>query len=129
MVEEAAPSVTQALAEYAAGTTYEALPPGVVVAVKHLILDSLGTVLAAGTMGDGCHELVDMALACGGEPHSTMLGFGKKGPAPLVALVNGGLVHSLNYDAGGPGHLGVVALVAPLAAAELAGGVRGKELI
>jgi 2-methylcitrate dehydratase PrpD len=129
MVGVTAPGITQALAEYAAGTTYESLPPDVVVAVKHLILDSLGTALAAGTMGDGCRELVDMAVSCGGEPHSTLLGFGKKGPAPMVALVNGGLVHALNYDAGGPGHLGVVALVAPLAAAEYTGGISGKELI
>jgi 2-methylcitrate dehydratase PrpD len=123
------PAITQALAEYAASTTYESLPPGVVSAVKHLIIDSLGTALAAGTLSDGCRELVDMAASCGGEPHATMLGFAKKGPAPLAALVNGGLVHGLNYDAGGPGHLGVVALVAPLAAAEYAGGVCGQELI
>lgn len=129
MVGVATPSITQALAEYAATTTYEELPSDVVVAVKHLILDSLGTALAAGTMGEGCRELLDMAVSCGGEPQSTILGFGTKGPAPLVALVNGGLVHALNYDAGGPGHLGVVALVAPLAVAEYAGGPSGKELI
>ncbi|HZT07673.1 MAG TPA: MmgE/PrpD family protein [Chloroflexota bacterium] len=127
--QPATPGVTVALAEYAARVTFESLPSAVVIAVKRLILDSLGTALAAGTMGDGCRELVDMAVACGGRPQSTILGFDRKGPAPLVALANGGLVHALNYDAGGPGHLGVVALVAPLAAAEYVGGVSGKELI
>lgn len=123
------PATTAILSEYAAQTTFESLPRDAVLAVKHLILDSLGTALAAGTMGDGCSELKEMAVSCGGQPQSTMLGFGLKGPAPLAALINGGLVHALNYDAGGPGHLGVVALVSPLAAAEYLGGVSGKELI
>ena len=101
-------SPTQVLAEYAAGTTFGALPGDAVVAVKHMVLDSLGTALAAGTMGEGCRELIDMVVSCGGHPQSTVLGFGHKGPAPLVALANGGLVHALNYDAGGVGHQGVV---------------------
>jgi 2-methylcitrate dehydratase PrpD len=70
-----------------------------------------------------------MVVACGGHPQATILGFGHRGPAPLVALANGGLVHALNYDAGGSGHLGVVALVAPLAAGEAVGGVTGKHFI
>jgi 2-methylcitrate dehydratase PrpD len=121
--------ITETLAEYAAGTTFDALPSEAVVAVKHLVLDALGTALAATTVGEGCRELVDMVVACGGHPQATILGFGHKGPAPLVALANGGLVHALNYDAGGSGHLGVVALVAPLAAAEAVGGVTGKHFI
>jgi 2-methylcitrate dehydratase PrpD len=123
------PGPTQMLAEYTAQMEYKSLPPEVVVAVKHMVLDSLGTALAAGTLGDGCKELVDMVVSCGGRQESTILGFGHKGPAPLVALANGGLVHALNYDAGGPGHLGVVALVAPLAASEYVGGVSGKEFV
>jgi 2-methylcitrate dehydratase PrpD len=123
------PSITQRLAEYAASITFESLPNDAVVAVKHLVLDSLGTALAATTMGEGCRELVAMVVAGGGHPQATVLGFGHRGPAPLIALANGGLVHALNYDAGGSGHLGVVALVAPLAAAEMVGGVTGKQFI
>jgi 2-methylcitrate dehydratase PrpD len=122
-------STTARLAEYAATLRYDDLPAEVVLAVKRMMLDALGTALAAGTLGEGCKELVAMVAACGGQPEATILGFGHRGPAALVALANGGLVHALNYDAGGAGHLGVVALVAPLAAAEQVGGATGKDLI
>lgn len=122
---------THALAEFVSPLTYDDLPPEVVTATKRLILDSLGTALAATTLGDGCRESMAVMQKLGGPPQSTILGLGTKVAAPSAAFANGALVHALNYDAigRGVGHLGVVALVAPLAMAEARGGVSGRDFI
>ncbi|HLY64187.1 MAG TPA: MmgE/PrpD family protein, partial [Chloroflexota bacterium] len=120
--------ITRELATYLAGLTYDDLPPPVVAVLKSLLLDTLGTTLAANTLGTGCPELVDLVRGWGGAPEATLLGFGAKVPAPAAALANGGLGHALNYDAVGAGHLGCI-LAAPLAAAELAGKVSGKDFL
>lgn len=121
------------LSEFAAGLTYGRLPAEVVTTVKRILLDSLGTTLAANTLGVGCPELVGVVQRAGGAPQATLIGIGGKVPAVLAALANGGMSHALNYDdvAGprGSGHLGVTSVPAALAAAEYRGGVSGKELI
>jgi 2-methylcitrate dehydratase PrpD len=121
----AATGITARIADHLANLTYESLPPAVTATLKHLVLDTLGTTLAAGTLGEGCRELVAVARGAGGAPESTLLGFGPKVPAAQAALVNGGLAHALNYD---PGHLGLI-FPAALAAAERVGGVSGREFL
>src|SRR5712692_9973547 len=76
---------TARLAEYLAGVTYESLPPAVTTILKHIVLDTLGTTLAASTLGAGCSELVAVVRRGGGAPDSTLLGFGTKVPAPMAA--------------------------------------------
>jgi 2-methylcitrate dehydratase PrpD len=119
---------TARLAGFLAGLSYEDLPPAVTTALKHQMLDTLGTTLAASTLGEGCRELVAVVQGAGGAPESTLLGFGTKVPAAQAALANGGLAHALNYDAGGAGHLGLM-MPTPLALAERSGGVSGRELL
>ena len=51
---------TSALAEFAASLSYDDLPAKVVDVTKRMILDSLGTALAATTLGDGCKESVSV---------------------------------------------------------------------
>jgi 2-methylcitrate dehydratase PrpD len=118
-------------AAYAANVRYERLPSGVVEVLKRIVLDTLGTTLAGGTLGSGCRELVEVVRDAGGAPESTMLGFGERVPAASAALANGAMAHALNYDDvyPGGGHLGVVTLPAALAVAERQGGVSGKELL
>jgi 2-methylcitrate dehydratase PrpD len=123
--------VTRELAEFAASLTYDDLPVGAVSALKRMILDSLGTALAATTLGDGCREVTTVMRGLGGPPQSTILGSSTKVAAPNAAFANGALVHALNYDPIGAeiGHVGVVCLVAPLAAAEARGGVSGRDFL
>lgn len=119
-----------ALARFAAELTYAQLPPEVISAIKLVILDSLGTTLAANTLGTGCPEFVRVVQGMGGTPESTLLGFGEKLPAVNAALVNGAMAHALNYDNGvGGAHLGPVTLPAALAVAERDGRVTGKEFL
>src|SRR5690348_12633017 len=102
-------------AAFSSALTYEDLPDEVIVMVKHLLLDILGTTLAATTLGAGCRELVEVVRELGGSPQSTILGTNYKVSPPNAALANGGLAHALNYDPLGSetGHIGVLCLTAP----------------
>ncbi|HTE86566.1 MAG TPA: MmgE/PrpD family protein [Dehalococcoidia bacterium] len=128
MKERVAQTPTARAAAYFAGLRYEDLPPDSVSTVKAILLDTLGTALAANTLGDGCAELVSLARGAKDAREATLLGFGDRVPALTAALVNGGLAHALNYDAVGPAHLGLIPPAA-LAAAERAGGVSGRQLV
>lgn len=128
MADEAA----KALARYAATVSYDALPQEVITALKRILLDTLGTTLAATTLGVGCRELVQVVHDAGGNPEATLIGLGDRVPALSAALANGGLSHALNYDdvsPGGAGHMGVTSIPAALAACEKRGGVSGKEFL
>lgn len=98
---------------------------------KRLTLDTLGTALAATTLGPGCDALVKVASELGGPPRSAIIGSGLRVAPPNAALANGGLAHALNYDAVGTktGHTGVVCLVAPLAVAQLQRPVSGARFL
>jgi 2-methylcitrate dehydratase PrpD len=119
---------TATLAQFCATLSYERLPAEVIRAIKSVVLDSLGTTLAGTTLGEGCAEVLAVARRGGGAREATLVGFGERVPALMAALANGGVCHSLNYDASGIGHPGSV-LAAPLAAAELRGGVDGRRFI
>ena len=126
------PGLTARLAEFAAGVTYEDLPPAAVEAVKRIVLDCLGTALAGSTLGTGVRELLALVEAAGGGPEAAVIGTPIRVPAAQAALANGGLAHALNYDDFLPVagvHLGVTGLPAALALAERRGGVSGRELI
>jgi 2-methylcitrate dehydratase PrpD len=120
--------LTRALASQAAELTFADLPSATVLDIKCLILDSLGTMLAATRLGIGCDAVLEVARAQSGPPEATVLGFGDRLSTLMAALANGGLVHALNYDAVGQGHLGSL-LPGPLAIAEQRGNVSGKEFI
>jgi 2-methylcitrate dehydratase PrpD len=119
------------LANWAAQVTFESLPEDAVAVLKRIVLDTLGTTLAANTLGVGTRELVTLARAAGGSPESTIIGFGDKVPAVMAGLVNGGMAHALNFDdiGEGGGHIGVVTVPAALAAAEKKGNVSGKAFV
>ena len=122
---------TEALAAFAASLRYKDLPVEVVTAVKRMILDSLGTALAATTLGDGCKESIAVMQRLGGPEEATILGTKTRIAATGAAFANGALVHALNYDPIGAtiGHVGVICLAAPLAVAEATGGKNGRDLI
>src|SRR5438046_375132 len=95
-------NATQQLAAFSAALAYEDIPSDVIVGVKHLLLDTLGTTLAATTLGAGCREVTQVFADLGGKPESTILGDGRKVAAPHAAMINGALAHALNFDATGP---------------------------
>ena len=111
--------------------TFENLSDKVVAITKCEILDSLATALAA-TSAAGIGELLNIIQEWGGNKQSTAIASGIKCPAPDAALVNGTLIHSLDYDDGCPStlvHLGCTAVSTGFAVAERMGGVSGRDLI
>ena len=124
-------TLTRRLATFAASLSYDDLPRRCRLLAKQLTLDTLGTALAATTLGAGCREVIDVVVAMGGKPESTIIGSAVKVGAPNAALVNGALAHALNYDAIGKetGHIGVVCLTPALAAAGAQAPVSGKRFL
>ena len=79
MVIEAERDAAAVLAEYAASVTYEQLPGEVVAALRNIVLDTLGAMLAANTLGTGIREMVEVARSTAGTPESTIIGLGRPG--------------------------------------------------
>lgn len=123
-------TAAQAMVDFARGLRFEDLPPEVVEKAKLHLLDSIGIALASTKLefGRAIHETV---RAWGGTPESTLIGFGGKVPAPSAALLNGSLIHGLDFDdthLGAIIHVSTVVVAAALAVGE-AHDVTGRELI
>ncbi|ROO88274.1 2-methylcitrate dehydratase PrpD [Actinocorallia herbida] len=125
----AEPTLGRTLAEFATATRH--LPPEVETSVRQRILDVLGLCVAAHRLETSA-AIVGYVRDQGGAPQATVIGGGPdKVPAPLAALANGVLAHSLDYDDTHlPSVLHPSASVVPaaLAAAELAGAT-GAETV
>lgn len=100
--------------------SYQQIPSATLSSIKLLILDSLGTAVAASTLGDGHEQLAAFARSQAPSTDCTLLGLGGRGSILTAAFVNGALVHALNYDALGTlgGHVGLAAVPMPLALGE-----------
>lgn len=121
------------LAEHAANLEFEDIPQNAVEATKKSILDTIGSIIAAGSIGmEGCKEIVDMTVEGGGKEESAILGFGLKVPCWMAAFANGGLSHGIDYDDAldsGFIHPSVTTVPGALAMVERVGKVSGKEFI
>jgi len=85
------------LAEYCVQTRYVALSTEVVDATKKEILDLLG--VAVGGSGEpGVRELLEITADWGGKAESSVIGFGRKLPAPNAAHLNTTMAHALDFD-------------------------------
>ncbi len=89
--------LTHIAAEFVRGLALEAIPPEVVEAAKDHFLDTLGVGLAAASIS-GASELGDAVARLGSGGESTAFGRASALPAAQAALLNGTLIHSLEYD-------------------------------
>jgi 2-methylcitrate dehydratase PrpD len=85
------------LAEFAATQGYDRIPDEVAHSVRQRVLDIVGIAVAS-TELDTSAAVIDFARAQGGRPEAHAIGVAESLPAPLAALVNGTLAHSLDYD-------------------------------
>ena len=90
-------TLSQGLAQFAAGTTFEHLPAEVVRSTKERVLDTLGICLAAHAQGLG-DGVADLVSGWGGREEARLVARAGRYPAPQAALVNGTLAHSLDFD-------------------------------
>ena len=123
-------SIEHDLVRFIRRTAYEELKSAPLGTIKNQLLTVLGTTIAGSTQA-GCRTLIDFYLSQGGKQEATILVYGGRIPAQAAALVNGVMARALDFDdALAPGvHLGASTVPAALAAAELRGGVDGREFL
>ena len=111
----AATPISQALAEFAANFDYGAIPGPVRLRAKHLALDAVGIALAS-TQFDFAHRAFSALADLGGTGDGVVLGFSSRLPLRDAVLMNGILIHGLDYDdTHVPGIVHVSASSVPLA--------------
>jgi len=121
----------KALSSYVSDLSFEDLPQDVVEYCKLLIMDSLGVTLP-GSQALGCPEVVELIKSWRGALGSRILIHGTRVAPPLAALVNGMMMHALDFDDtfdASALHTFVNVLPAALATADFLGNRDGKELI
>jgi 2-methylcitrate dehydratase PrpD len=93
-----APGLTEAVAEFAANTTYKTIPTDVLHLGKKSILDGLGPALV-GAKTPTC-QVLQSYLGGIGLPleGSTVIGTGMRLPPRFAALANGTATHAHDYD-------------------------------
>uniref|UniRef100_A0A7C2K0Q9 MmgE/PrpD family protein n=1 Tax=candidate division WOR-3 bacterium TaxID=2052148 RepID=A0A7C2K0Q9_UNCW3 len=125
-------SISEAIAEYVCSITFEKLPLEAVEAAKKSFLDTLGVILAASSLGEGCRYFVELVLEGNGREESTVLGFNKRVPCVMAAFANGSMSHALDYDDvydEARVHPSAAVVPAALAISEVLGKVSGKRLL
>jgi len=105
------PTVSQSLSDYVAGYRYEAIPPAVRERAKYLMLDAIGIAYAS-THYAFAHHILSGIRSIAGSGASGLIGLTDKLPLRDAVLMNGALVHGLDYD---DTHVG--AIVHPTASA------------
>jgi 2-methylcitrate dehydratase PrpD len=131
-VVKAPASLSARVASYVAETTYDQLSPAVVSATKAALLDALGVMLAATSLGEGSRPFTDLVVDGGGTPNCTLLGSRTKAPPAGAAFANGALAHALDFEDAHDAaaiHPNAAAIPAALALAEASGPVSGRSLI
>jgi 2-methylcitrate dehydratase PrpD len=130
-VAAAQPSaISEQLADFTAGLSLRAVPPEVIVRAKHLLLDALGCAFAAREEAFAIRIAASIAKLAGEGPRG-VVGMAHRLPLRDAAVVNGMLMHGLDYDdthAAGVLHLTVSTFPAALATAAQTG-ASGAELL
>jgi 2-methylcitrate dehydratase PrpD len=119
------------VAAHVARTRFEDLSAGVVAATKRSLLDAVGVIIAASTLGEGSQAFAEVARAAAGAPTSMILGHGFRASAADAALANGAAAHALDFEDAhdqAPVHPSAQTVPAALALAE-ARGASGRALL
>ncbi len=115
------PGAARRIVRFAAGLRLAEIPAPVVAAAKLHFLDAIGVGLAASTVPLAASWADGARRIGGGDGPASVLGRTGGLPATTAALVNGALIHSLEYDdthIGSVVHGGSVAAPTALAVAE-----------
>jgi 2-methylcitrate dehydratase PrpD len=123
-------STEQAFADFVCTLQAGDVPAEAQRIVRQVMLAATGAAVA-GAGEDGIAPLRELLLERGGAAQATSFVFGDRLPASAAAQLNGTMCRALDYcDAMAPGiHIGSSLIPAALAAAELAGGCSGPQLL
>src|SRR4029077_11935166 len=95
--EAQAELVSETLAAFAQDLTPEAIPAEVRERAKHLILDATGIALAS-CRYDFAHKAATAIYGLSGEGRVPVIGLPLRLPPRNAALLNGQMVHGLDFD-------------------------------
>jgi 2-methylcitrate dehydratase PrpD len=126
-----ASGLSRSIAAHVARTRFADLPAGEVAAAKRSLLDAIGVIVAASTLGEGSDAFAEVARAAAGAPTSTVLGHGFRASVADAALANGAAAHALDFEDAhdqAPVHPCAQTVPAALALAE-ARGACGRDLV
>jgi 2-methylcitrate dehydratase PrpD len=122
--------VAEELARFAGGFLAERIPVAVTARAKHLILDAVGIAFASTTY-DFAHRAMTAIAGLGGSGDAAVIGMPARLPLRDAALINGILVHGLDFDDTHSG--GVIHTTASVLPTVLAVGARqhasGREML
>jgi 2-methylcitrate dehydratase PrpD len=122
--------ISEQLADFAAGLSLRGVPGAVSLRARHLLLDAIGCAFAARAEPFARGIAASVARLAGGGPRG-VIGMHYRLPLRDAALVNGMLIHGLDYDdthAAGVVHLTASTFPAGLAAAAQFG-ASGAQLL
>jgi len=98
---------TERLARFIVEHQFSDLPDEVVETAKNTIIDTLGCCVAGYTVAkEECTWIVDLVKDLGGRAEATVFLDGYRTSAPLAALANGTMIHTIDFD---DTHLGAIA--------------------
>ncbi len=89
--------IARSLAEFACNFSYDAIPPRVCERAKYNVLDAVGNAFAS-TYYDFAHRILSGIRSLGEEGGSAVIGMPVRLPLRDAVLMNGALVHGLDYD-------------------------------
>lgn len=121
-----------AIAKNAVDLKYEDIPTDIVHITKMQILDTLGVIAGASTLGEGSKEIVKLIKESRARGRSTIIGYGGTVPSWMAGFANGSMAHELDYDDfqnEAVVHPGIASIPTAFAVAEEVGNVSGKEFI
>ena len=125
-------SVSVLLSKHISDTKYDNIPTSAVEVAKKSLLDALGVMIAASSLGEGCKEIVKLASEGGGKEESTVIGFNLKLPMVMAAFANGSMAHAIDFEDVHDGalvHPNAATIPAALSVAESLGNISGREFI
>ncbi len=126
----ATPLVAEKLAQFAGAFSTERIPAAVTARAKYLVLDAVGIALASTTY-DFAHRAMTAIAGLAGSGDAAVIGMPARLPLRDAALINGILVHGLDFDDTHSG--GVIHATASVLPTVLAVGARqrasGREML
>jgi 2-methylcitrate dehydratase PrpD len=126
------PNISAMIASHVARTQFADIPDKAVHVMKRSLVDAIGVTLGASGVDGACSAFVDLVKEEGGNPQSSVIGYGFKASASMAAFANGAMAHVLDFEDvhdEAVGHPNAAGIPAALAVAELRGGVSGKQLL
>jgi len=91
--------VTKQLAQFVVNHSYSSISPDIRELAKLTIIDTLGCCIAGHIEArQECEWIVELVKELGGKPEASVFMNGLMTSAPFAALVNGTMIHSIDFD-------------------------------